>query len=219
MRDVLPLLAASCAPFVEDGQICRWQLDTYVREVERYGGDDSMVLAERWFGVDSECVLALLPSVPGDTGLAWRWKLALCGVDLLLDALGFTLEQRRDWVRQQRDAFATEFHVDSRMKRQLVTSTAPSGRVWMICSTWRTGRLLPIPYARLRDALDAALANRLPDVQIVTAGGPGVPALAASYAHMHINRSLRSAHRFQELALYELLDRIYRSRLAQATHA
>ena len=37
-------------------------------------------------------------------------------------------------------------------------------------------------YARLRDALDVALANRFPDVQLVTIGGPGVPALVASYA-------------------------------------
>jgi len=37
-------------------------------------------------------------------------------------------------------------------------------------------------YARLRAALDALLANRLPDVEILTAGGPGVPALAACYA-------------------------------------
>jgi hypothetical protein len=37
-------------------------------------------------------------------------------------------------------------------------------------------------YHRLSDALDLALANRLPDVQLITGGGPGVPALAASYA-------------------------------------
>jgi hypothetical protein len=39
-----------------------------------------------------------------------------------------------------------------------------------------------VDYVRLRDALDKLLANRLPEVQILTAGGPGVPALAASYA-------------------------------------
>jgi hypothetical protein len=37
-------------------------------------------------------------------------------------------------------------------------------------------------YPRLRDALDFALANRLPHVEILSIGGPGVPALAASYA-------------------------------------
>jgi hypothetical protein len=29
---------------------------------------------------------------------------------------------------------------------------------------------------------------------------------------MHVNRLLRSAHRAQELVLYELLDRVYSSR-------
>jgi hypothetical protein len=37
-------------------------------------------------------------------------------------------------------------------------------------------------YPRLRDAVDFALANRLPEVEILSVGGPGVPPLAASYA-------------------------------------
>jgi hypothetical protein len=37
-------------------------------------------------------------------------------------------------------------------------------------------------FGHLRDTLDHLLAKRLPDVELVTAGGPGVPALAASYA-------------------------------------
>jgi len=39
-----------------------------------------------------------------------------------------------------------------------------------------------VEYAQLRDALDTLLVNRLPNVEILTAGGPGVPALAACYA-------------------------------------
>jgi ABC-type sugar transport system substrate-binding protein len=37
-------------------------------------------------------------------------------------------------------------------------------------------------YRLLRATLDALLAHRLPDVELLTAGGPGVPLLAASYA-------------------------------------
>jgi hypothetical protein len=40
----------------------------------------------------------------------------------------------------------------------------------------------PVDYVRLRDALDKLRTNRMPEVQIITAGGPGVPALAVSYA-------------------------------------
>ena len=39
-----------------------------------------------------------------------------------------------------------------------------------------------VEYAHLRDTLDRALASRLPAVELVTAGGPGLPALVASYA-------------------------------------
>ena len=37
-------------------------------------------------------------------------------------------------------------------------------------------------YPALRAALDTLLANRLPDVELLTTGGRGVPMLAASYA-------------------------------------
>jgi hypothetical protein len=36
----------------------------------------------------------------------------------------------------------------------------------------------PVDYVRLRDSLDKLLANRMPEVQILTAGGQGVPRLA-----------------------------------------
>ena len=117
--ELLPRLADSLAPLLEDGRVARWQLDTYVREVERYGGAQGIVLAEQLFCLDSECVLAMLDSTPGDDGLAWRWKLATCGVDLLLDGLGLDLTAKCAWARQQRDAFAHEFRADGRLKQQL----------------------------------------------------------------------------------------------------
>ena len=40
--------------------------------------------------------------------------------------------------------------------------------------------------------------------------------LAVSYLHMHANRLLRSAHRAQELVLYDFLGRLYESQAARA---
>jgi thiopeptide-type bacteriocin biosynthesis protein len=117
--ELLPRLADSLAPLVEDGRVARRQLDTYVREVERDGGAQGIVLAEQLFCLDSECVLAMLDSTPGDEGLAWRWKLATCGVDRLLDALGLDLNDKCDWARQQRDAFGHGFRVDGHLEQQL----------------------------------------------------------------------------------------------------
>jgi thiopeptide-type bacteriocin biosynthesis protein len=39
--------------------------------------------------------------------------------------------------------------------------------------------------------------------------------MACSYLHMHANRLLRSAHRTQEMVIYDLLTRLYSSHLAR----
>jgi hypothetical protein len=60
-----------------------------------------------------------------------------------------------------------------------------------------------------------AIAQQLENLDRAGRLGVTIQDLASSYAHMHVNRLLRSAHRFQELATYELLDRTYRSQLAR----
>jgi thiopeptide-type bacteriocin biosynthesis protein len=220
--ELLPTLESAMAALVGDGRIARWQLDTYVREVERYGGDEGILLAERLFHADSDCVLDIVASTGGDAGLAWRWKLGVCGVDQLLDALGMDLPHKRDWARLQRDAFAQEFRVDGRLKQQLGDKyRAVRGEIDDI------SRLAGSPEAGEYPAL-AALQRRtqrlmpiVDELHAYAAGGglgsASVAELASSFVHMHLNRLLRSAHRFQELVIYEMLDRLYRSQAARST--
>src|SRR6266498_3130259 len=54
--EVLPSLEAAAAPLLEAGQLWRMQLDTYEREVERYGGDQGVELAEQELDDRSEAV-------------------------------------------------------------------------------------------------------------------------------------------------------------------
>ena len=57
--EVLPALQAAAAPLLDDGRVWRLQLDTYEREVERYGGPEGVALAERLFEA--------VRSLPGET--------------------------------------------------------------------------------------------------------------------------------------------------------
>jgi thiopeptide-type bacteriocin biosynthesis protein len=218
--ELLPDLTYRLAPLVENGRIARWQIDTYVREVERYGGAEAILLAEQFFGLDSECVLAILESVPGDEGLVWRWKLALCGVDLLLDALGFDLTQKTNWARERRDAFAGEFRPDHRLRQQLGDKYRAERHaledLWRLAHSTEAAQYPALDALRRRAEAMAPLVQKVD--QLRRDGRLEIPLsdLAASYAHMHVNRLLRSEQRLQELAIYELLDRIYRSQLARA---
>jgi thiopeptide-type bacteriocin biosynthesis protein len=62
----------------------------------------------------------------------------------------------------------------------------------------RSARIRPLAL-RLRALADAGSVSQ-PVVEI-----------ARSLVHMHANRLLRSAHRAQELVIYDFLDRVYTS--------
>ena len=118
--EALPALQAAVTPFLRGGQLWRLQLDTYEREVERYGGAEGIKLSEHLFRADSEAVLEIIELLePGDAGLDERWRLALRGMDCLLDDLGFDLEAKRVLLEHVRKSFAKEFRADERFIGQL----------------------------------------------------------------------------------------------------
>jgi lantibiotic biosynthesis protein len=218
VEEVLPLLRQEAELLLADGVIWRLQLDTYERELRRYGGDEGIELSEKLFWHDSEAVLGIVRTLWGDEGLDARWRLALYGIDRLLDDFGLDLERKRAWARGCRDGFAREFDVRGQTRRALG-------------DRYRAERKALEELLGLEEGDDHPLA---PGVQLLRERSwrlaPLVERLRAreqrlsvsldhllwSYAHMHANRLLRGAYRAQELVLYDLLDRVYTSRLARA---
>jgi thiopeptide-type bacteriocin biosynthesis protein len=197
------------------------QLDTYEREVERYGGPHAIELAERIFAADSDAALAVVRDLPGDRGAELRWRVALRGIDLLFDDLGLPLDERRAVARRAREGYGRELGVDGAFRREVGRRyrqerpaleqllepgqrPAPELTTSVEALRRRSAVIAPVCAAIVSLAEDGALTTELPD-------------LAMSLAHMHVNRLLRSAHRAQELVLYEMLDRAYSSRAARCT--
>jgi thiopeptide-type bacteriocin biosynthesis protein len=217
--EVLPALQAAATPLLEDGRLWRFQLDTYEREVERYGGAEGMELAERLFHADSEAVLALATSLPEDARGDVRWRLALVGMDLLLTDLGLDLKTRRGVLRQARDTFAAEFHADAAFKHKLATRFRAERRgLEALCSRGPGADARLAPGLEVLRQRSQRLAPVLAELKACAAGGRlslPLAELAPSYMHMHANRLLRSAHRAQELVLYDFLCRLYESQAAR----
>jgi lantibiotic biosynthesis protein len=217
--EALPRLQEAAGALLEDGRLWRFQIDTYEREVERYGGDRGIELAEQLFAADSDAVLHIVGALSGDLGLDLRWRLALLGLDLLFDDLGLSLADKRDRARRSRDAFGREFQIDGAFRNQV--SKRYRAERSSLAALLATDSDLTGPLADgsriLRDrsrrlAPVAAELRRLAETGMLTE--PLVD-LAGSLAHMQVNRLLRSAQRAQELMLYELLDRSYSSRAAR----
>jgi thiopeptide-type bacteriocin biosynthesis protein len=218
--ELLPALQAAAAPLIDDGRLWRFQLDTYEREVERYGGAEGADLAERLFHADSEAVLALAGRLPEDARGDVRWRLVLLGMDRLLADLGFDPDTRRAVIRRARDAFTAELRADASFHHQLGTKFRPerAGLVALLDPTAEadTGLAFAREVLRRRSERVAPMMAQLKSCARAGRLTVPLPDLAVSYLHMHANRLLRSAHRAQELVLYDFLSRLDESRAARA---
>jgi thiopeptide-type bacteriocin biosynthesis protein len=221
--EVLPALQAAAAPLLDDGRLWRVQLDTYEREVERYGGAEGVVLAERLFHADSEAVLALAGLLAEDARGDVRWRLALLGMDRLLSDLAFDRDTRWAVIRKTRELFAAEFHADADFKHQLGSKYRPERK-----SLESLLDLAPGADDRLAAGVamfqhrSVLLARVMAELKACARAGRlsvSLAELAPSYLHMHANRLLRSAQRAQELVLYDWLSRLYDAQAARARGA
>ncbi|HEX6900129.1 MAG TPA: lantibiotic dehydratase [Thermoanaerobaculia bacterium] len=216
---VLPRLHAAASPLLEDGRLWRVQLDTYEREIERYGGPEGVLLSERLFQVDSEAVLEILGMLEGDEGADFRWRLALRGIDTLLDDLQLDQEGKMGVLRQIRESFNREFGGGKGLRVQLDQRFRQE---------WR--RLLPLldsagdeeselapalAVLRRRSERSAPIVAELRELEAAGRLNQTIADLAPSYVHMHVNRMIRSAARAHEMVLYDFLHQLHVSRAAR----
>jgi thiopeptide-type bacteriocin biosynthesis protein len=190
-------LCAWAGGLITDGTCRRLSFDTYERELERYGAQRGMTLAEAIFSADSTAVAALLAPGPGVSAPAQatdRLALAVLTIDDLLDALGWDPASRLDWYRAHAPLSADdgrEFRA-RRAELQRLLDDRPAG-----------------PAAGRPPALDAILAQRRRALAplgaeltaVARQSGHGRARLCASYVHLHCNRLLGPGSELETLAL------------------
>ena len=218
--EFLPQLEAAVAPLIDTGELWRFQLDSYEREVERYGGAEGLLVAEKIFSADSEAALGILELLSGDEGAEARWRFALRGMDMLLDDLGLDLEAKLAVVKAARQTFGREFRVDGQFEYQLGDKYRKErAGIEALLDPSRDEESELAPGLRLLHTRSQRLRASASELRACQSAGrltASLPELAQSYLHMHANRMLRSAARAQELVMYDFLVRTYESRLARA---
>jgi thiopeptide-type bacteriocin biosynthesis protein len=219
-QQVLPRLEAAAAPLLEDGRLWKVQLDTYQREIGRYGGPEGIEPAEQLFWADSEAVLGIVMLIEGDEGADARWRLAVAGLDRLFTVLGLDLEAKIRVAERLRESFTREFKASLSLKKQIgdrhrkerkpleeLLAASPDGEHPLApgLEALERGARLAAPAAQ-------ELRKREKEKRLTAS----VEDLATSFAHMHVNRLIRSEGRAHELVLYEFLYRHYNAQAARA---
>jgi thiopeptide-type bacteriocin biosynthesis protein len=222
LRDhALPALTDALADHLGDGTISKIAVDTYERELERYGGDAGIELAELIHGADTEAVLKVLGMLDGDDGPEARWKLCMYATDRLLADAGLDMQQRRDWAKSGAAGYRSEYPNATNLE-------AGVGRRWRDERADLTALLddtTQHPYERARQVFrqrSEVLAPLLGELAERCGRGEltqPFSSLLHSFDHLHAVRLLRSAARTHELILLGFLDRYYASQIARAPRA
>jgi thiopeptide-type bacteriocin biosynthesis protein len=213
-------LAAIYAAFDKEtgiGKISRVVLDTYEREVERYG-EKTMLLSEAVFDLDSACVLALLRNEQIAASDNRKMMAGLSGLAYYLEGLGLGMEQRLYLCRNNFSYLCDEL--------------GKEGDAEMKVALDKKYRMLQ---KEINTHLDIHLPPETPEAQIVAAHYPPLKALlykigiatgktrvyptathlAGSYFHMFINRLFPENQRQAECELYYYAGKYYASIIAR----
>ncbi|MGW0659882.1 lantibiotic dehydratase [Streptodolium elevatio] len=225
---VLPELLAWANSLTGEGLCERFAVDTYEREIERYGGPLAMPWAESLFAADSHAVAELLALLrdtgtgtgsgvdtdtateadgkEADSGRLDRTLLAVRSVDELLAGLGFDESARARWCRGRIDRAgrSQQRAVGLRYRRH-----AADLRRLLADDDWLADRrggpqALAVLATLRREA--AAAAAAFADLRGRGELWQPMDRLAGSFVHMHCNRLLVSG-RDEEIQVIGLLQR------------
>ena len=214
---VLEALHQELAPFFAANLVWKFQTDTYVRELERYGGEN-IVDSESLFFHDSVAVVRLLPLLAGDAGDEVRWRLALRGIDGLLNDFGLDLPAKRTLLFGLQAHFKGEFGANTAKGKKSLGDKLRKERS-ALATALQASYAPDHPLAVAFDVLAQRSEDWREVVQSIKAKTLSVPpeSLLGSYVHMFCNRIFRSRQRLQEMVAYDFLYHHYQAMAARSS--
>lgn len=198
-------------PLIEEFIIWKVQLDTYNKEIERYGLK-TMEISEQLFFYDSVMTVNYLENFKDEN---LRWLFGLKAMDEFLNLFQYTLTNKKNFMEQLSMAFKAEFGKAKilnsnlsdkfRANRQAISDAIEgknTNNIYGIINE-RNEKVI-----KLKDEILALHHSKSLDVNINS--------LMASHIHMMMNRLFKSKNRAHEMVCYDFLFRYYKSKHAIA---
>jgi thiopeptide-type bacteriocin biosynthesis protein len=225
LRHLTPVILAiksNAERFIRQSLVWKVQVDTYQREIERYGSQ-TMALGEEVFFHDSQMIVDMLSLIEGDEGERIRWLFGLRAIDSMLDDFLYDMERKYELVSILRENFGREHGMNRSLKEQMEKKFRADRAVineLMDHDNDEKSEMLPLfqLIARKSSSIKPAAEKIL---ALNDKGKLEMPIndLMASYSHMMINRLFKSKQRTHEMVLYDFLHRYYKSEIARRKYS
>ncbi len=224
---LLPKLNALIEPMIAMGELHKAELFTYEREVERYGGPESMALVESLFMTDSVLISETV-KLELEYEEEVRWRIALLMTDKLLTAFEYSTTQKLEFISTLRTGFGKEFHESSNLRKQLGSKFKQSEQLLLADFAFaQQSSEVNKQDNSIENDLSALLNrwfdNSLPVIDkllTLIKSEQGLKCskgtLLSSILHMHNNRLFKAYGREHELVMHDFLRRYYFSMAKRA---
>lgn len=204
-------------PYVDDGSIENIVLDSYSREIERYG-ENLIEVTERLFYNDSIAVMKFL-SLLEDSGESEKYRplFAVRGIDMLLADFNLNLDEKVELIKQICVEFFNEFGGNPSLQRQLNSKYRKYQQ--SIFSHMDSVQDIKneieeaVSIFKRRSEINAPIIENIIS-KLSSNQKQELFRLLPNYIHMFMNRLFIASQRKYELVVYHFLDRYYNSLLA-----
>lgn len=204
------------APLEAEGIIWKTQIDTYLRETERYGYH-SIEDTESFFHHDSECSLRFVNMIEGEAGEKIRWLFCLLSMDRLLADFGFELKDKVNVLNMMKTSFGKEFNRKGHLNKQIneLYKTEETSIAQFLDQTKTHPMYQPLwQILAERSAKNKALVKRLKTLNAQKKLPlPLLLGVLPSYIHMICNRIFLNKQRMHEMVVYDFLYKYYSKQL------
>jgi thiopeptide-type bacteriocin biosynthesis protein len=190
------------------------QVDSYQREIERYGST-VMELTESIFFEDSKAIIALIDQTWGEEREIIRWQWCLKLIDTYLTDFGLSLSQKKNLMDKMKTSFANEFNINKDLKLQLDQRFRNNRSV--IEQILDNSLNETHEYAPLFEFIYVKSANTKHFIkQIKTLKSENeLMKYLSDTIHMTVNRTIGDNQRTHELVMYDFLFRYYQAETAK----
>ena len=194
--------------YLNDRIISKVSIDTYNREIERYGFN-TIELVETYFSNESLKMIYLLKN--GGISENDRWIYMLYDINKTLTDFGLTLEEKFAFSEMGRESYNQEFNISKPTRLQ-------------IDKKYRTveNRIKEFSFFTLgEDICNNGIVENIEVIQkIIELKNNNLlyvefKDLIFSLIHMKVNRFFRTNQRFVECVLYNFIYKYYKSELAK----
>ncbi len=190
--------------YTSSGEIATMQIDTYNREIERYG-NNTMEEAESLFHKNSEFTLQYLHYDDEE-----KLIVSLFYIDEILNKLELPVSEKLGWIKNFNDSFKAEFNADKKLNSDLDKKYREFRAKYMEF-------LHMDEFSNERNNVISHIEETSADIQKIIRHHKDqslempVQEFMQSIFHMNINRLFVSQQRLFEMVIYDYLMRYYKS--------